>query len=792
MSQTAEHEGRPIGRASQTGAFRQRTALSLLVVLATCALFLAGALDPLENRLISLRAQALDKSPSGEVAIVEIDARSLAELSTWPWSRQLHAEAVNRLHDAGAEMIAFDVDFSAVSEPVGDREFAEALRRAESVILPIFQQRASDQSGKDIVIKSRPAPIFDAAWVGGVNIFPDPDGVVREYPAATVIDGEIHPSISGLLAENDDLADRSFQPDWGIDAQRIPRFSFVDIVKGRTPHQAISGKRILIGATAVELGDRYVVPRFGTVPGVVVQALAAESLLQGRALTRTGPLLTIAGIIVIAMALGIGGFARFNRTFPAAAIAIVSLLAIGPLVIQAKMPYSIDTAALWFASLACVVLRVTVEMRRRVALKAQSDDDTDLPNRLALEADLAKLDSLAPVVATAAIERFDSIRDAIGIAGVSDLVRLTGARIGAKIGAKVYRIAPDILGWVQPGENDTVVGAAILEITELFREPVRTQAGSVDVRLTIGLDRDSHTSGAVAKIERALAAISAARAAGDVCHWFQGSDPAVRRELSLMGELRRAMAAGDVTIAYQPKLDFRTGRITHAEALVRWHHPTEGCIAPDRFVPLAESTGVICELTDFVLRTVIADCARLSSMGREMCAAVNVSAADLAAPNFAEKVESMLAEHRCEACNIAIEVTESAIIRSTADAISVLTDLRKLGVRLSVDDYGTGQSTLSYLKQLPVHELKIDKSFVTSICDNSNDQIMVRSTIQLAHELGLEVVAEGVEDAATACLLERLRCDFAQGYFIGRPMAFDELCDAQSQARPAKASATRT
>lgn len=765
------------GAARISGAaLRQRLASAILVIIATSILLVAGAFGPFENWLTALRARALVRAPTGQVAIVEIDARSLAELSTWPWSRRYHADALNRLHSAGAEIIAFDVDFSALSEPSGDRAFAEALSRAEPVILPIFQQRASGRSGENIVIKSRPAPIFDSAWVGGVNIFPGPDGVVREYPAATIIGGQIRPSISALLAESDDLGDRTFQPDWAIDAHRIPRFSFVDVVKGRIPREAIAGKRILVGATAIELGDRYVVPRLGSVPGVVVQALAAESLLQGRALTRSGGIPTFAGIVLIALALAGGRFRTFTRTFPPAAVAIIMLLAVGPIAAQARWPLSIDSAAMLFTALGCVALRVVAEMRRRVALKALFDPETGLPNRLALEADLAMVEGPAPVLATAAIAQFDSIRDAIGIEAASELVRQAAARIESRADGSIYRIAPDVLAWVQPSDSDVNVGTLIVKITELFREPVHTRDGRVDVRLTIGLDRDPIASGIVPKIERALAAISTARAAGDICHWYQGADPVVRRQLSMMGELRRGMAAGEVFVAYQPKLDLQSGKITNAEALVRWHHPVDGKIPPDRFIPLAESTGVIRELTDFVLRTVIADCARWNALGLEMCVAVNVSAADIADSEFVHKVKAILTEHGVQPHNLALEVTESAIIRSAATAVSVLTALREFGIKLAVDDYGTGQSTLSYLKKFPVHELKIDKSFVTSVCDSSNDEIMVRSTIQLAHELGLQVVAEGVEDQTTVGLLQSLGCDYAQGYFTGAPMSFAELC----------------
>jgi EAL domain-containing protein (putative c-di-GMP-specific phosphodiesterase class I) len=185
----------------------------------------------------------------------------------------------------------------------------------------------------------------------------------------------------------------------------------------------------------------------------------------------------------------------------------------------------------------------------------------------------------------------------------------------------------------------------------------------------------------------------------------------------------------------------RRGKITHAEALVRWRHPVEGLIPPDRFIPLAEATGVIRELTEFVLRRVMSDSARLAAQGQRMQLAVNVSAADIDRPDFVDLVLGLIEDSHCDQTDLTLEVTESAIIGSPATAAAALAALRELGLQLAVDDYGTGQSTLSYLKKLPVSELKIDKSFVTAICQNPSDRIMVRSTIDLAHELGLRVVA---------------------------------------------------
>lgn len=775
------------GFQTQGAGRHARPASILFVVAVTIALLVSGAFEPFENRLTNLRARLLDRPPTGQVAIVEIDAKSLSEISTWPWSRRYHALALARLHTAGAVIIAFDVDFSSLSEPAGDRAFADALRSAPATILPIFQQRASDDPTEGRMISSEPAPIFKSAWVGGVNIFAGPDGVVRDYPAATMIGGQIRPSIAALLAENDDFGDRAFQPDWAIDARRIPRISFADLVKGRVPAEAIAGKRVLIGATAIELGDRYTIPRFGSVPGVVVQALAADSLLQGRALTRSGTLPTLFGLGLAALLLGAGRFNRFNRTFPLAAATMLAVLALVPIAIQARWPLSVDSAAIIFCALGCAAVRIALEMRRRVRLTALTDVETGLANGRALEACLTDAEGSNAVLAAAAIDRFEQIRGAIGSKALAEVVRIVSTRIEAVTGYTVYRIAPDTLAWIEHAPAADAVMAP--NVARQFLEPVRTHEGAVDVHLTIGMDRADGESGARPKIERALAAIGTARAAGETWQWYQTSDPAVRRDLSIMGDLRRGMANGEVTVAYQPKLDIRSGTISHAEALVRWRHPADGIIPPDRFIPLAESTGVVRELTQFVLRRAVADLASLKATGRPMGVAVNVSAADLGSASFVDAVSEVIRSSGTDPCSLMLEVTESAIISSPEAAISVLTALRERGVELAVDDYGTGQSTLSYLKQLPVNELKIDKSFVTSICESENDQIMVRSTINLAHELGLRVVAEGVEDEATLRLLGSLGCDYAQGYFVGRAVSFEKLCQIADDPAGARRAA---
>jgi diguanylate cyclase len=740
---------------------------ALLVALAPALLSLTSLFGAVEDALTDRRAELLTQKPTGQTVIVEIDAKSLAELRSWPWPRSYHAAVVRQLHQSGASIIAFDVDFSARSER-GDEEFAAAIREAGHVVLPIFAQQASARGIRDArVLANRPDAIFSGAWVGGVNIFPDSDGVVREYPAATFIEGAVQPSIATLVAEKDGLGDRSFQPDWAIDAVEIPRLSFADVMKGRVPPADVKGRRVLIGATAIELGDRYAVPRYGVVPGVVVQALAAESLLLDRAVQRTGMGVTLVGILLIALLLAprpVDQPLRYAALCGGVALGVLA----GPVIVQRIWPVSVDSAPWLFTLMTAVAVQAVIEARRRLRLRAQVDSESGLPNRSVLEDMLGP--EATPILVTASIERFEAIRDGIGLSATNELIRNAAETIGELVDGPVYRIAPDILAWTFAGEEEE-----LRKVQAAFRSPVSTSAGPVDIAFTMGLDRDEGSGAAVLRIERALSAIGSARSMGKPYEWYRGADPQVRRQLSMMSDLRQAMEKGQLQLAYQPKLSLETGRIGDAEALIRWYGEDGKPVSPDEFIPLAEATGVIREVTIFALRTALSDLSRWAQQGAPMRVAVNVSAIDLAVGGFASEVSRLLKEANIPPSQLTLEVTESALIRSPAEAIATLTRLREQGVRLAVDDYGTGQSTLSYLKHLPVHELKIDKSFVTTLANSESDAILVRSTINLAHELGLQVVAEGIEDSATLDMLRDLGCDYAQGYFISKPVGPSEF-----------------
>ncbi|HLF87194.1 MAG TPA: EAL domain-containing protein, partial [Nitrospiria bacterium] len=241
------------------------------------------------------------------------------------------------------------------------------------------------------------------------------------------------------------------------------------------------------------------------------------------------------------------------------------------------------------------------------------------------------------------------------------------------------------------------------------------------------------------------------------------------------GELRNAIESGQLFLVYQPKVDLKTNRIIGAEALVRWQHPRLGVVPPDQFISAAEKTGMIRQLTLWVLGEVLKQSRSWHQEGIEMNISVNLSVSNLHAPRLTEQIIGLLSTWGVAPERLRLEITESLIMFDPARALEVLSSLRQEGIRFSIDDFGTGYSSLGYLKRLPVDEIKIDKSFVINMVEDENSAKIVRSVIDLAHNLGLQVVAEGVENKEVMDRLASLDCDSAQGYFIGRPNPVEGL-----------------
>jgi EAL domain-containing protein (putative c-di-GMP-specific phosphodiesterase class I)/CHASE2 domain-containing sensor protein len=717
---------------------------------------------------------------SGEVHIVEIDGRSIGAVARWPWPRRIHAAAVDRLREAGVRSIAFDVDFSSPSDRQDDLAFAAALDRAGgSVILPTFRQYAGAERRE--AIESAPIPLLARhAFLAAANVDLDSDGGLRRMLFGLEIGQAPRPSLAGMVAERTGAAGESFAIDTSLDPATIPRHSMIDLLSGRIPAAALRGKRIIVGGTAVELGDRYTMPHHGVIPGVVAQAMGAETLLGGAPPPLRSPWWGLAAALALTALAVRPKRRRIVRTglFAAGCLGLLGLaLSEGTVGI---LPLGPAAAALAAATLIGGGYWIALHH----AETRLEDPETGLPNLLALERIAGGQDRIT--VAAARIEGFASLASALGAETAAALVRTLADRLRFAADCDtVYRADEATLAWLDPSGEP--LEERIDGIAALMAAPIGSRA-TADVRLHYGAAIGPRGEARQLAVQAGLAAGRAAVEGRRLQRFTAEDGEAVSRDVALLAQFSGAIADGEIWIAYQPKLDLASGEVTAVEALVRWRHPIRGAIPPDGFVPLLEQNGRAAELTLHVLTGALRDAGSWAEAGRPLDVAVNVSASLLRDEAAMEMLRAAVRDSGFPPERLTIEVTETAAMADPERGIEALKAWRALGVGVSIDDYGTGQSSLAYLQKLPATELKIDKSFVATIADEPRNAIMVRSTIAMAHELGLKVVAEGVEDEPCLALLREMGCDLVQGWLVARPMPAAEVAAFQTARSSGRAT----
>jgi diguanylate cyclase (GGDEF)-like protein len=419
--------------------------------------------------------------------------------------------------------------------------------------------------------------------------------------------------------------------------------------------------------------------------------------------------------------------------------------------------------------------------------EALHDALTGLPNRLQLQRRLgAALDEIRDGHSTCAgvmildLDDFKKVNETLGHQQGDLLLAEVASRLSRAVGSDgtVARLGGDEFAVLLTGRVDeeraVQVGRRVLRALE---QPILLDGLEIEVGGSLGIAlAPEHASDAAALLKRADIAMYDAKTSSRRLRVFEPElDTDNPRRLTLVSELRSALLQGELVVHVQPQARLGSGEVAGVEALARWRHPTLGDVPPDEFIPIAERSGLIGPLTTRVLDASLAGWAQWRAAGHDLGIAVNLSARSLHDPDLVEEVGRLLRRHGVPASRLTLEVTESAVMADPARAVALLHRLRDLGVRLSVDDFGTGYSSLSYLKRLPVHEVKIDRSFVTSLGDDGEDLPIVRAIVDLGRHMGLEVVAEGVEDAPTMELLDSIGCDLAQGWHLSRPMPLDGL-----------------
>ena len=482
------------------------------------------------------------------------------------------------------------------------------------------------------------------------------------------------------------------------------------------------------------------------------------------------------GVSILASVLIAGGIARPMRELADVARRIAS----GDYSTQPTAPRSDEIGEL--ATAFRTMQQGIATRETRIMELAYRDTLTGLPNRAKfterLDAELAAAaDSRRPVgVLLMDLDNFKYVNDTLGHSIGDLLLREVASRLRAVVtaeGAIVARLGGDEFAVLLPGSDAGAARHVARSVLIALEVPMNFEDHGVDVRASIGVAAfPDHGLERSTLMRRADVAMYAAKRnnVGSLI-WHSRYEQYGLERLSLISDLRRAIDNDELLLMYQPKLALGPDGEQHVEALVRWQHPGRGMVPPVEFIPFAEQTGSIRAITHWVVAHAVEQCAKWRRDGLTMNVSINISARDLMDAELPVRFASVLEQHECKAQWIALEITESAIFDDPGHAIENLQLLHSLGCRLSIDDFGTGYSSLAYLRRLPLNEIKIDKSFVQRMVRDASDAVIVRSTIELAHNMGLDVVAEGVEDETTLERLRALGCDMVQGFYLSKPLS---------------------
>jgi len=733
-----------------------RTIIFAAACLAGLMTALIGSGHGLDNRLRALRYEYVPKATSGELVLVTIDSRSIKNLGVWPWPRSRNGELVRKLDEAGAKRIAFNLIFDLpAADPVQDRKFAEAMStaRAEIFLPALVENRLNEQESS---YSLPPDALRRYATLTNVWMLSDTDQTFRNGSLNVRIGGRTLPGLAQVLAQTDYRDEGEFPIDFAYQPQMFQRIAYSDVLAGRYPADFFRGKTVLVGPDAFSMGDRITVPFYGQISSLYFFAAGAETLRAGRPiLLGELPGLAIA-ICLIAACLSLRSPWRL-------ALLGVALLGCAPLqfLVEMHTTLRVDMAPAILALGAALFAQVLLNLFKALLDRITKSAEAGLPNLAAMEL-LEQADGVTVVVS---LRNYVETTALLGYSAQGKLLNKIRDRLILAAGhERIYQIDHHSFAWRSTEDVSDVVGG-IEGLEALFAQGVQVDQVTVDITLNAGLCDDVALSVEQALPKAAMAANNAA-ARGALWERYETEEDEVFWKLTILTEFEQALESSHIWVAYQPKYDLQSQSITAAEALIRWQHPERGFIRPDRFVRAVEDGGRVEKLTLYVLERAIADFAPLGQG-----VSVNISTRMLGKNRLEVPIRDFLERYGMPAERLTLEITESASITDD-QGIAELEALRDLGVKISIDDYGTGQSTLSYLKRLPAAELKIDQSFVRQILTSRSDAVLINSTIKLAHELDMKVVAEGVEDAPTVNALAAMECDIIQGYHFGRPVPF--------------------
>lgn len=748
------------GKAAKKLPTRTRIYASALLI---CAII--GAIDmpmPLEGVYRGIRNELRPRPADQSIVVAAIDAKTVRAFGTSSYSRAYNANLLDHAFAAGATKVYFDEAFSMPMDRKGDEEFAKAIARNEGKVFSGAMFFHSRETGlKEEIL---PAPIFkDVTRIRSLNGSANPFALSAELVYADKFAGKVTPSVSADIAGYEGPLGKRYLPDWTIQVKTVPTVSAVDLINGKIGADRLRGKTVIVGITT-EQSDYVQIYGQGWFPGVYVHAIGAQTLKEGS----PQDIGWIPPLLVASLLAALTLYARNRKVVWSIAGLAVLLGAVVPFVLDAHL----ITADYMSAYLMFGIVAYRAATLRQINAARLQNAGSNLPNLSALREEPKA--ATQPIIAMR-IRNYAAVCSSFPTAVEDELVGELARRLSLPELRTTFYQAEDVLYWLGPNVSTDELQDHLSGLAMLIESQFELRGRKIDIHVAFGVDVDLARS-VPNRIGRALLAADNAASKHQLVQFNTTSnDEDAAWELSLMSELDAAIDAGDIWVAYQPQFDLRTNSIIGAEALVRWQHPTRGAISPEAFVLPAELHNRIRRLTFHVLEQSTRAVRHLLQANPDFRLSVNMSASLLEQSQLPAHIAQVLIDTGFPARNLTLEVTESAPFSEHNTVAANLAGIAAIGIDLSIDDYGTGNATLEYLRSVPCQEIKIDRRFVGGLVTNASDMLLVESTIELAHGLGRRVIAEGIEDSETLEKLRAIGCDIAQGYYLAKPLRFDAM-----------------
>lgn len=734
------------------------------------AMGVSGLGLPLEDYLRNVRWMSRPQASSGNIVIVLLNTPTLNELGSYDASHGNDAELITRMFSSGAKRIFFARSYASRGTSEDDARFIDALKAHEG---KVFLGAGIDGNSPIGNFAGKvPLRLYgDHARVVSILVRHRPLNLNVQLPFASNSPIGKIPSLAAAIAGVHGAPDELFFPDFSIAVNSFPTISYIDAMRGRFARDLIRGKDIVIVPAAVMFNDVHSIPGQNlTAPGGYFHAIGAETLKRGmpREYGWLPPFLLVLVLITTGLRRGrVLDVYRFTG--------LVAVLGAAPFLLD-YIGIQVEVIPAFSVALVAVVRMRNLD---RIEEAGETNTGSGLPSVQALR---NSSDLSSRVLVALKIRNYGAIIGSFAEHVEAQLAKEIVRRIRISDDSVLIYHEGGMFVWLSSIRSTFDLFENLEGLHRIVQNGIQVSGIDVDLSFNCGIDSEFERA-LSSRVASAMQAAEEAVRNDELVYQHDARKHEAQWEISLLTSLDRAIDNGEVWVAYQPKLELRSNRICGAEALVRWTHPERGPISPDKFIRIAEEFHRIERITRFVINDAVRAAVELERNGYEMTMSVNISAQLLRNPGLPGMISEILAAHGLSPNRLILEITETDRLDRSSRTFQMLQRLVQSGLRLSIDDFGTGNATIDYLRYLPASEVKIDKTFVSSMEGRKEDLLLVQSIIEMAHSLDRVVVAEGVETAKVLEMLTGMHCDLAQGYHISRPVPFRDFLDFVSGRR---------